>query len=214
MDVLEVMSIPELEQFKAQYKDNESIIKIVDGYIIIKNQEVVEAKLVEDFNKVVDKFSGKLPNPPSGIHNLYFGWAEVEVDDTSKASEDVTIVDSIPEVNDDGAIVTEAVSHTEKRYPQMKSWAWIAETNKGFNASKGSTTRTITTSKRAFTLYKREGLNNTPVGNFRKYSEACRHLSLACAGSLGGTDSGERVLTRNGYVYDAYEGVDFTVSEA
>ena len=210
-DLIKAMSVSELQTFKNQYKDNESIQKIVDGYIAIKTQEAEQAKAMESFSKAIDKLVNKLPHPET-VHNVYLGWREVDVEDTSQPAVEVDIITEPAEVNSDGMIVKEAVKATESRYPMTKAWRWNVELNKGFAPAKASSGNAVTTvSKRAITV-KRILDDAAPelIGNFRSAKEACQHLNL-----IVGTDSAMRVLTnRNPYMAIAYEGTDFKVSES
>ena len=59
-------------------------------------------------------------------------------------------------------------------------------------------------SKRAITVFKREGTTLLPKGNFGSASKACEVLKL----TIGG-DSATRVLAREGYISEPYDGTDF-----
>ena len=205
MDALiQAMSIPELEKFKEQYKTNESIVKIVDGYIETKVREEAQAKAKADFAKAIEKLIGKLPHPDD-VHNVYLRWAEIEVEDTSVEPEMVDVVIAPAEVDKDGSILTEAITESQPRYPTTKQWMWVVELNKGFQVSKG--TPQPATSKRAISVHKRDGLTLQFVGNYQSASKACEHLNIAIGG-----DSATRVLAREGYILDPYTGTDFTTS--
>ena len=192
-ELIQAMSIPELENFKVQYKDNDSVTKIVDGYIAIKESEVLKQTAMLDFTKTLDKTMGKLVHP-EGIHNIYIAWREVEVDDTSQEPE---IVET---TNPD---TLEIVS--ESRYPKVMISKWVSELNKGFQVSK--TGKAIaTTNKRAITIKKINPDDTLSiVGNFRSASDGCKHLKV-----LTGGDSAIRVLQREGYLTQAYDGTAIT----
>ena len=96
----------------------------------------------------------------------------------------------------------------ETRQPTTKELKWVVEVNKGFQVGKSTSASTgnkTTTSKRAITVSKRQGNTLTPVGNFPSASKACEYLKLDTGG-----DSATRVLTREGYILDAYTGTDYT----
>lgn len=193
-ELIKAMSDEDLVDLKAKYADNASLETLIDGILETRIKEAEQAKAKAKFANGIDKFFAKLPHPDD-IANVYVRWGKV------------VVTDGEPE---EVELVVDGVKTTEMRSPSHEEDAWIVETNKGFAAIKGTTNNQPATSKKAITVYKREGVANRLIGNFRSYAEACRHEGLPCAGSLKGTDSGERVLTRNGYVYDQYDGVDFT----
>ena len=188
-ELIQAMSIPELQHFKEQYAGNESIIKIVDGYIVVKEQEIAKAKAKDEFGKVIAKMVAKLPHPDD-VLNVHLRWAEVEVEDTSQEPEEVEV---------------EGVK--ELRYPKIKMFQWVVELNKGFQVSKTSSggNQVSGTSKRAITVKRIEGESLVPVGNFHSANEACKHLRLIIGG-----DSANRVLQRDGYLSQACDGTDYT----
>jgi len=184
-ELIQAMSIAELGTFKEQYKDNESIITIIDGYLEVKVKQEAQEKAKADFTKVIAKMVNKLPHPED-IHNIHMRWAEVEVEDTTAEAEEVEI---------DGV--------KELRYPKHTEHQWIVELNKGFTVGKASGQPTA--SKRAITVHKRNGTQLEFVGNFPSASKACEHLNTPTGG-----DSATRVLSRDGYIADPYTGTDFT----
>ena len=190
-ELIQAMSIPELHDFKARYPDNGSLLTIIDGHIKIKTREEVQGKAREAFGKAIGKLVDKLPHPDD-VHNVFLRWVEVEVEDTSQEPEEVTIheVDGIE-------------AHVETRYPRSKVWQWEAEFNKGFQVGKATNSQP-SSNKRAITLYKRNGLQNELVGNFTSASKACEHIRVPIGG-----DSAPRVLAREGYIVDAYTGIEF-----
>lgn len=203
MDALiQAMSIPELENFKANYKDNESVTKILDGYIEVKGREAIQAKAKLDFAKAIGKLADKLPHPDD-VHNVYLRWAEVDVEDTTLEAEEVEIVVTPAVTDGEGNVTTPAVKEMQTRYPMHKANQWVVELNKGFSVGKSSSQPT--TSKRAITLNKRQGQTLEFVGNYASASKACEALSIPIGG-----DSATRVLAREGYILDAYNGTDFT----
>jgi len=209
-DLIKAMSVEELEKFKAGYMENESIQRIVDGYITIKQAEVVQARAMEDFGKAIGKVADKLVHP-EGIYNVYLAWMEVEAEDTSQPAIEVEVIIEQAVVDGEGTIITPAVKGMESRHPMVKVWKWAVELNKGFSVQKSGSATSTSSSKRAITV-KLIHSDKAPelIGNFRSAKEACVHLNL-----IVGTDSAMRVLTnRNPYMVVAYEGTDFTVSES
>jgi len=200
-ELIQAMSIAELENFKTTYKDNGSITKIVDGYIEVKARQEAQARAKEDFSKAIGKLVAKLPHPDD-VHNIYLAWREVEVEDTTHEGEEVELVVTPAVVNDEGNITTPAVMGKERRYPKVMVYQWVVELNKGFSVGKASQ---VTTSKRAITLNKRNGQALEFIGNFLSASKACESLKIPIGG-----DSATRVLNREGYILDAYTGTDFT----
>ena len=95
---------------------------------------------------------------------------------------------------------------TELRQPMEKQWQWIVELNKGFTVNRGASGKGSSgTSKRAIKVLKRNGLQLDDKGNYPNASKACEHLGL----TIGG-DSATRVLARDGYITEPYEGTDYT----
>lgn len=157
------------------------------------------------FQDKATKLVKSLGTPPESIINLHYRWAEVT--EEVEGAEAEKLPDDVCKAN--------GLELGTMRKPIVKVWKWVVEVNKGFQVPKqaqGEGQPSI--SKRAVTVYKRDGASNQLVGNFHNYAEACRSLALTCAGSMGGTDSGGRVLTLNGYVFDAYEGEDWTPAPA
>ena len=202
-ELIQAMSIAELKTFRVQYQSNESIVKILDGYIEVKEREEAEAKARADFAKAIGKLTEKLPHPED-IHNVYLVWREVDVEDTSQEAEMVDIVVKVAEMDGDGRITEPAVIEPQPRYPTTKVNMWVVELNKGFQVVK-ATNGTPSTTKRAITLHKRSGTQLVPIGNFPSASKACEYLKIVIGG-----DSATRVLNREGYILDAYTGSDYT----
>lgn len=199
------MSEEDLLALKEKHKDNATITTMVDGYLKEREQVVIQLKATKDFEKGIAELFAKLPHPEA-IHNVYAGWGEVEVPDKSKAKEDVTITDTEAVTDKDGKITAQAKTHTEKRYPTMKVFKWVVETNKGFTVKSGGNGQP-TTSKRAITVYKRNGTQLESKGNFQSATKACEHLKL----EIGG-DSASRVLARDNFITEPYDGTDYTTS--
>jgi hypothetical protein len=181
---ISVMTDKDLLDYKAKYSTNPILVKLVDDTL-------AERKLALETKRVEEKFTSKLltlaklPAPPESIHNVYLAWKQVEV----------------PQEIPDGA--SEAKIAELKATP-IKTWQWVTEVNKGFTSGK-STDGSKQVSKRAITVNKRDGQTLKFVGNFQSGSKACEHLKLSTNG-----DSAMRVLSREGYIVDAYNGTDYT----
>ncbi len=188
-ELIQAMSIAELETFKSQYPDNESIQKVVDGYIEVKVRQEVQDKARADFAKAIGKLADKLPHPED-IHNVYLRWSKGEEPVPGSEPVEVEVMDG------------EGNTTMEARQPTQEVWGWEVELNKGFQVNRTSTTPTA--NKRAITLNKRNGQVLEFVGNYQSASKACEHLSLPIGG-----DSATRVLAREGYILDPYTGTDF-----
>lgn len=204
-ELIQAMSIPELEDFKTKYEGNESVTKIIDGYIEVKTRQEAQAKAKADFEKAIGKLIGKLPHPED-VHNIYMRWAKHEEAIPDSEVEKVilrngVVLKELPA--DSKAEIDAGIIVVEERQPSQEIWGWEVETNKGFSVGKASASPTA--SKRAITINKRDGQSLVMVGNFPSASKACEHLGI----TLGG-DSATRVLNREGYILDAYTGTDFT----
>lgn len=193
-ELINAMSNEDLIALKAKYPDNQSVTTLIDGILATRKVEA-EAKAIEEaFRGKVAKLA-KLPAPPTNIHNVYMAWKEVETPEGEPVEVD------IPEANG-------VAAHKETRQPTTKAYQWVVEVNKGFQVGKTTTTTSdgkATTSKRAITVNKRNGQTLQFVGNFPSASKACDFLKLQTGG-----DSATRVLTREGYILDAYTGTDYT----
>lgn len=177
------LSTADLEKLKVQYKDNESIVKMVTDELMARAEAIKAKAEAEAFTNKLMKLA-KLPAPPETIHNVYLAWALVE---TPK---------EIP------AGASEAQIAELKANPD-KAYQWVVETNKGFKVTKadGSTA----TSKRAITVKKITGDKVTTIGNFQSASKAADFLKIEV-----GDDSATRVLAREGYILSPYDGTDYT----
>lgn len=198
-DLVKAMSKQDLVTFKETYKDNASIQTLVDGYIEVKEREEAQAQAKASFSKKIEKLVKDLPHPED-VHNVYMAWREVEEDDTSQDGEVVFF-------KEDVVVATEEESdRQETRYPKTKTTRWVVELNKGFQVKSGGGGSKTTASKRAITVKKIEENDTlTAIGNFSSASKACEHLSIPTGG-----DSAVRVLQREGYLTQAYEGEDIT----
>jgi len=195
-ELLEAMSIAELKRFKSQYKNNEAVCKIVDGYI--------EARLKEEqANKAKDTLKTSLLDTlskldkPDDLYNIYLRFAEVEEVDEDAEAVEVEIVD------DDGN------KHTELRKPTRKVKQWVVEFNKAFTVISKSSGGS-NGSKRAISVYKHHtDKADELIGHFPTGSDACKYLGIKVGGN-----SAPRLLRESGYILQPYEGTDFTEVKA
>jgi hypothetical protein len=194
------MSTKDLEALKLQYKDNESIVKMVTDELTARAEAIKVKAEAEAFTKSLMEMA-KLPAPPETIHNVYMAWAEVEIDDTTKPE-----VVEVPKVNDKGEPVLvkgKQVMVKETRFPKTKEYQWVVETNKGFKVTKAD--GTASTSKRAITVKKIVGDKVSTIGNFASASKCAEYLKIDV-----GDDSATRVLAREGYILSPYTGTEYT----
>jgi len=189
-DLIQAMSVKELETLKETYNDNASIVAILDGYIASKVKEQEQAQIKAKFETGIAKLFAKLPHP-EGVHNIYVRWAEVAVE--MGEPEAVEVVDS------------EGHKATEMRTPKVMVFQWVVQVNHTTRLGIG-TGAIPGTSKRAITVLKHnpDGADED-CGNFASASKACEALGLTI-----GSDSATRVLTRDGYYTKPYEGTDYT----
>ena len=178
-----LMSTADLEKLKLQYKDNESIVKMVTDELTARAEAIKVKAEAEAFATKLMKLA-KLPAPPETIHNVYLAWALVE---TPKA---------IPEGASE-AQIKELQANPDKAYQ------WVVETNKGFKVTKAD--GTVSTSKRAITVKKIVGDKVSTIGNFASASKCAEYLKIEV-----GDDSATRVLAREGYILSPYTGTEYT----
>jgi len=212
--VLNSLSDEQIEANLVKYAKMPSVVKLLEGIREARKVEQAQAQIELEteiaqeeikarFASGISKTFAKLPRP-DGVYNVYARWAEVDVPDTTQEAEEVEIVVVQAVIDKDGNIVTPPEIETEKRYPTKKEYAWVVEVNHAVKASSGSGTATPTASKRAKTVYKRNGTSLEPKGNFTNATKACEHLGLVIGG-----DSATRVLARDGYIVEDYYGTDF-----
>jgi len=183
-ELIKAMSNEDLRALKAKYADNESIAKLIDGILEARRKEEAQVKVKATHNKKVNDFYAKLGEPPEGTHNHYARWAEV--DEPTGEPEVEVMIDGKPVM----------------RQPTAKVWKWVLEVNKAFQVGRTGTT-TTKIAKRSISVAKRVGNTLEPVGNFTNATKACEYLKLIVGG-----DSASRVLQRNGYIIDQYQGDD------
>lgn len=223
-ELIKASTMEQLEALLVQYKDKQSIVDMVSAGIKAKKQALADIEAEAQFQAGLElmlqpqtlyttnvKATAKaievgLPKPPSTIHNVYFAWAEVEQDDTSKPQTEVVIQDKPAEAYPDGTIKAEAITHIEKRYPQIKVWQWVVTLNKGFaplkgNQSKGSTTNMPT--KRSITVKRINGTQVETIANYSTGAAACKDLGLNPA-----SGSANLCLRNNGYLVEPYIGTE------
>lgn len=188
-ELIKAMSDQELLELKAKHEGNASLGTMIDGIIEVRQHDAIQAKLLDDFAKGIQKTFAKLAHPEN-IYNVYVRWAEVDVE--KGEAEEV-------EVTDDKGVTTKVM-----RIPTVKEYQWVIEVNHAIRQSAGSGADAPKTSKRAITVFKRNGTNLEPKGNFASASKACDYLKLVIGG-----DSATRVLARDGYISEAYDGSDY-----
>lgn len=174
-DLLDVMSVDELVQFKAAYPNNESLAKIVDGYIEVKRAEEARVEAKAKFETGIAKMVAKLPHPDD-IYNVYLRWAEVEEAVGEPEVVEVPLMNTETGrqvVGEEGKLMTT----TEMRQPTTKVWKWVVETNKAFpvvgKATSGGSGNG--SPKRAITVKRLEPDNTvTVLGTFDSGADFCR----------------------------------------
>jgi hypothetical protein len=184
-----IMTNEQLGAYKTAFPNNAEVAKLVDGIIAGRLAEANKAKIKIEFEAKVSKLA-KLPQPPDGIHNVYMAWAEVEVDDTSKAQAEV-----------------EVAGVKESRYPKIKVWQWVITTNKAFSDKpKEKTDKEVKVGKLAIHVMKmnKATMVMESIGKYANGALACRKLGVDA-----GVGSGNLALTKAGYyVVTGYEGTD------
>lgn len=216
-ELIKAMSNEDLVALKAKHEGNGSIANLIDGILEARGKELAQAKAKEGFVKGIERlFNGVRKNGspilphPEDIHNVYASWQQLEVDVPIPNSEpeEVDIVVEPAVLDTEGNITTPAVMTTEMRQPTQKGIVpqWVVEVNKGFSVNRGAS-GTPATSKRAIKVFKRNGTQLEEMGNFPSASKACEALKL----TIGG-DSATRVLARESFIVEPYEGTEYTSS--
>jgi hypothetical protein len=190
-ELYRAMTSEDLNELKRKYADNPNVVTLIDGILQAREVEEATAKIAKEFEVKIAKLA-RLPEPPEGIHNVYLRWAKV--DEPIQGSEAMEVEVTQP----DGSKVM------EMRQPTTEVWRWVVELNKAFQVTRQTATNGVKTSKRAITVNKRNGSTLEPVGNFTSATKACTYLKLPI-----GADSAMRVLTRNSYIVDQYDGTEF-----
>jgi hypothetical protein len=207
--LLAVMTVAELRKFREGFKDNESLVKLIDGFIEVKTAEDRAKAEALQFNSKVAKAVNTLPVPPQGVFNIFLSYRDIEIEDKTGKPEAVEVIDQQAVLDDDGKIITPAVKHTEDRYPKHTVKQWVAELNKSITVNRTSSGSDTPVSKRSITVRKiNDDDTISRIGNFRTAKEACQFLKLPLNG-----DSGNRVLQRAGYDLKPYQGSEFIVPE-
>lgn len=213
--ILNALSDAQIEEFKVKYAKVPSVITLLAGIeqarigARVMAEEALKAQVEHEatmarFQDGIAKAFSKLPHPDE-VHNVYASWQEVDVPTGEPEEVEVVKMNEVtgkPVAGEDGKPVTEKVMRT----PTTKVWQWVVEVNHAMAkpTTKAGTSAQATT-KRAITVYKREGTNLIAKGNFTSASKACEKLGL----TIGG-DSATRVLAREGYITEGYMGTDFT----
>lgn len=183
--LISAMSDEDLAGLKVKYAGNASVETLIDGILATRVKEAEQVKVKEAFGKDIGKLFAKLPHPED-IFNIYARWGEVDV------------VDGEPE-----PVVING--ETEMRSPTHKEHQWIVEVNYTHRLTASGTPASPTTSKRAITVFKRDGTMLVEKGHFASASRACEALGLTTGG-----DSATRVLARDGYITEPYTGAEVT----
>lgn len=176
--LIQAMSDTDLAELKAKYSDQPSVATLIDGILETRQAEAEQTKAKTQFTNGIAKLFAKLPHPED-VYNVYARWAEVEVE-TGEAEE--------VEVN----------GETEMRTPMAKVFQWVVEVNHA-TRSTTATSGEPKVSKRAITVFKRNGTQLEEKGHFASASKACEALGL----TIGG-DSAIRVLARDGFITEPY----------
>lgn len=201
-ELIQAMSNEELEAIKEKHSDNPSILTLIDGILEgrvkeeaqVQAKQAFEANLAKFVNGVTKKGKPYLPHPED-VHNIYIRWGEVEVEDTEAEPEEVEVVDK------DGNKVT------EMRKPSHMEYQWIVQVNHAVKVTSGGSDGSPKASKRAITVYKRNGTQLDLKGHYPSASKACEALGL----TIGG-DSATRVLARDSFIIEPYDGTEFNTS--
>lgn len=188
--LIQAMSDSDIREFLNRYPDNQSIQTELGQVLEARKLAEEQAKARDKFAKQIEKLAKDLPHP-TDIHNVYLAWRETEEEDTTQQAEEVTIA------------TPEGVNVTETRYPLVKLTRWVVEVNKGFMVET-SQASTPSTSKRAISVYKRNGQVLEPIGNFPSGQACADYLKIPT-----GQSSANKVLRDEGYIVDAYDGTDF-----
>lgn len=201
------MSESDIREQLEKYKDNPSVVTLLEGVLEARVREEAERKAEADFEKAIGRIVSKLPHPEK-VHNIYIRWGEVDIPEGEPEEMALKnggayklLRDLTPE---DHELVDKGEITIETRTPTRKEYQWISQVNKSVTVTRGGN-GTPTVSKRAIMVMKRNGLALQPIGNFPSASKACEYLKIP----LGG-DSGNRVLAREGYITEAYEGTEYT----
>ena len=204
-ELIKVMSNERLEELKAENVNNPSVVTLIDGILATRKTEVEQEAIKVEFATKLEALFLTLPHPET-IYNVYASWREVEVPDTSKPKVNVDIVKTGAVTDNDGNITTPAVMETVKRHPMVKVFKWDITTNYATPKASGTGQQSAKTTKRAITVYKRNGTTLESKGNFTNATKACEFLGLVVSG-----DSANRVLVNpvNGYITEVYTGTDF-----
>lgn len=185
-ELIAAMTDKQLLGYKAQFKGNAKVEAYIDDILAGRVKVAEEAKVKAEFEAKI-KGLANLPTPPAGILNVHLAW---------KQADDLT---AKPE------IVKLEGKADEARYPKV--WQWVVSTNHAEQVARGAGGTTSNgVRKLAIHVDKRDGTSLTPVGNFRSGAEACKHLDID-----QGAGSANMALLKAGYVYEAYNGQEFTV---
>lgn len=194
-ELIAAMSNSDLAELKVKYVENQSVATLIEGILDGRAKEQAQVEAKEAFEGAIAKFAngvnkqGKpyLPHPDD-VSNVFLRWGEVTIEVGEE--EEVSITN--PDTNE---------LETVMRKPTQVVSQWIVEVNarttKLTSGNDGGSAQK--TSKRAITVFKRNGTQLEPKGNYPSASKACEALGL----TIGG-DSATRVLAREGYWVEAF----------
>lgn len=178
-ELVVAMTVEELLAFKELHAGNETIVRIVDGAIAIKQEQEEEAKRWIPFHELADETLGTLPDytpnwrltDPCQTITIF----TIEVDDISKVMEEV-------EVNGEKVM---RYPKTLQRVVRMGGTPVTQVTAKTPSAAKGGE------------CYKRnkDGAD-THIGHFATCSEACKQVGVE-----EGKGSACKALETSGYYF-------------
>jgi len=189
------LSNEQLDEVIAKNPDNDSlkvqVAGIKEARAYLAKQEEIEATFMIALSEL------SLPEPPSGVYNVYRAFGKVFRPLNKKERE--SYLTNHPEATKE---------ELDAKQVETDQWAWgdwvINKASAPQGKVSGGSKPTMT--KRAIIVKKVEGDSLVLVGNFRTGSEACTYLKLDTGG-----DSAMRVLQRFGYHTQAYDGQDFTI---
>ena len=197
-ELIKAMSDEDLAGLKIKYANQPSLATLIDGILETRTKEAEIAKTIALRDKVAIKATNAILGEPS-IWQL----------DWRKLPENQSMSVTTVEVDDTSQPQVEAVLNgvSELRYPKKLTRKVVIGTAITLvGKSPGQTTKT-NGSKRAITVYKRNGTQLELIGHFASGQACCDHLKIPT-----GSDDAKRVLVREGYIHEPYEGTDYTTA--
>lgn len=194
------MSDSKLAELKEEHKDNPSVVASIDEVLELRAKQAEQAQAKVEFERQIQKLVAKLPHPED-INNIFLHWGEVDVKDGEPIDFAIIGEGQVKLASD---LTEDELAQNypiEARTPSHKEYQWIVDVNHVTKVSGGGGN----IPKRAISVYKRNGTQLELKGNFGSASKACEALGIVVGG-----DSAIRVLRREGYFTEAYEGTDLT----